>query len=470
MPKRSRSPRRGLPSCRTTELPIYFLGPEADSIALYEQLFADCMGVYFRYLDDFGDPVVVPAARRSASSRSGSSTKTRCSRTTPGFSRASISCASIFMFPRKFLGFELTGLDRDLAAAEGEDRRHPVCIRRSQRAAGGRRAAVDVRALCGAGGQPVRKDHRPHRAEVEPARISCRARPQPLSRLRTAPPARGLRALLRRTDKVPVQPLYSGFARKAAQTSAGAFYTVRRLPRRRTVEEKRYGVSSDYTGTDMFISLSELAGIDDDTADRRAERPRAMLQPAPDRTVCRSVPAAPIFVWSTISRSTCVCVAGPTPAARAGRAAAAQPQRNGPYRHRDLAPRSTCSAPIISVLSSAARGRNGQALREMLSMFGELSDSVTERRIRGVRSVDSRPIVRRIRQRSGIGAARGIEITVTIDEKAFEGTGIFLLGAVLDRFFAEYSALQPFHPDRDPLGRTRRDHAMAAAHGNAKPL
>jgi len=26
---------------------------------------------------------------------------------------------------------------------------------------------------------------------------------------------------------------------------------------------------------------------------------------------------------------------------------------------------------------------------------------------------------------------------VTIDEKAFEGTGIFLLGALLDRFFAE---------------------------------
>jgi type VI secretion system protein ImpG len=89
-------------------------------------------------------------------------------------------------------------------------------------------------------------------------------------------------------------------------------------------------------------------------------------------------------------------------------------------------------------------GHNASALREMLSMFGELSDSVTERRIRGVRSVDSRPIVRRIRQRSGIGAARGIEITVTIDEKAFEGAGVFLLGAVLDRFFAEYSGLNHF--------------------------
>ena len=77
-------------------------------------------------------------------------------------------------------------------------------------------------------------------------------------------------------------------------------------------------------------------------------------------------------------------------------------------------------------------------------MFGEVTDSVTERRIHGVRNVDSRPIVRRIRQRAGIGAARGIEITVTIDERAFEGTGIFLLGAVLDRFFAEYSGFNHF--------------------------
>src|SRR3982074_1538743 len=40
--------------------------------------------------------------------------------------------------------------------------------------------------------------------------------------------------------------------------------------------------------------------------------------------------------------------------------------------------------------------------------------------------------------------SRGIEITVTIDEKAFEGTGAFLLGAVLDRFFAEYSGFNNF--------------------------
>ena len=61
-----------------------------------------------------------------------------------------------------------------------------------------------------------------------------------------------------------------------------------------------------------------------------------------------------------------------------------------------------------------------------------------------MRSVDSRPVVRRLRQRTGTGTARGTEITVVLEEKAFEGTGVFLLGAVLDRFFAEYAGLNHF--------------------------
>ena len=77
-------------------------------------------------------------------------------------------------------------------------------------------------------------------------------------------------------------------------------------------------------------------------------------------------------------------------------------------------------------------------------MFADLADNTTERKIRGIRSVESRPVIRRIRERIGIGAGRGLEITVTLDEKAFEGSGAFLLGAILDRFFSEYSALNHF--------------------------
>ena len=43
-----------------------------------------------------------------------------------------------------------------------------------------------------------------------------------------------------------------------------------------------------------------------------------------------------------------------------------------------------------------------------------------------------------------MGIARGLEITVTFQERAFEGSGVFLLGAILDHFFAEYTALNHF--------------------------
>ncbi len=89
-------------------------------------------------------------------------------------------------------------------------------------------------------------------------------------------------------------------------------------------------------------------------------------------------------------------------------------------------------------------GNSARALREILATFAELSDSAIERRLRGILSVESRPVVRRLRRQGGIGPARGIEITLTLDDKAFEGSGAFLLGAVLDRFFCEYAAFNNF--------------------------
>jgi type VI secretion system protein ImpG len=69
---------------------------------------------------------------------------------------------------------------------------------------------------------------------------------------------------------------------------------------------------------------------------------------------------------------------------------------------------------------------------------------VTERRIRGVMGMSSRPITRRLRQANGFNAARGVEITVSFDEKAFGDSGVMILGAALDRFFAEYSTINSF--------------------------
>jgi type VI secretion system protein ImpG len=39
---------------------------------------------------------------------------------------------------------------------------------------------------------------------------------------------------------------------------------------------------------------------------------------------------------------------------------------------------------------------------------------------------------------------RGLEVTVTCDEGAFAGSSSFLLGSVLNRFFAKYASINSF--------------------------
>jgi type VI secretion system protein ImpG len=98
------------------------------------------------------------------------------------------------------------------------------------------------------------------------------------------------------------------------------------------------------------------------------------------------------------------------------------------------------------------------ALRETLMLFADLSDGATERRIQGIRSLAPRPVVRRIRTAQGAAAARGLELTVALDDKAFEGSGAFLMGAALDRFFVEYVAINHF--TQTVIGTAERGEIM----------
>ncbi|MDZ4393633.1 type VI secretion system baseplate subunit TssF, partial [Cypionkella sp.] len=84
------------------------------------------------------------------------------------------------------------------------------------------------------------------------------------------------------------------------------------------------------------------------------------------------------------------------------------------------------------------------ALRELLTLFTDVSAQVTERQLQGLKAVTSRPVTRTIQRAGGYHAARGTEVTLRFDERAFEGSGVFLLGAVLDRFFAEYASINSF--------------------------
>jgi type VI secretion system protein ImpG len=426
--------------CRTGNLPLYFTGPEADAAALYEQLFAHCTGIYFRYLDAFGDPVVVAASSQclhQVGFDSDDALFPSDHRVFEGFDLL----REFFVFPRKFLGCNLTRLGEVLPQLRAKtiDILFAFDEVNARLAASVHPSMFSIYAAPAINLFEKSTDRIPlkssqHEYQVVPDR----------SHYLDYEPHRLLEVYahyLGGREKVPVQPLYSA-SLEGSQNPAGPHFTFRRLPRRRTVEEKRLGVSSDYTGTDMFISLSSLAGTDDDAA----------IAELSVRALCSNrhlTEHLPIGVggadFRLIDDSTLdlVCVAGPTPPR--------EPIVAQLRSRRETAHTGTVTWRLVNMLSTnhlglveRGAGRNAQALRETLSMFADMNDAVTERRIGGIRKVDSRPIVRRIQQRGGVGMARGIEITVTIDEKAFEGTGVFLLGAVLERYFAEYAGFNNF--------------------------
>jgi type VI secretion system protein ImpG len=244
-------------------------------------------------------------------------------------------------------------------------------------------------------------------------------------------------------EKVAVRPLYSAsMDRMSGTPDSKLFYTVRRLPRRRTSDERRFGTSSDYTGTDMFISFVEPSEIDGQGAAVELST-RALCS---NRHLTEHLPigaGGADFRFLDDVTLDVICIAGPTPPQ--------EPVVSQLRSRSETAHLGVVTWRLVNMLSmnhlgliERGSGRNAAALREVLAMFANLSDSGTERKIRGIRSVDSRSIVRRVRERRGIGAGRGVEVTVLLDEKAFEGSGVFLLGAILDRYFAEYSALNHF--------------------------
>jgi len=93
----------------------------------------------------------------------------------------------------------------------------------------------------------------------------------------------------------------------------------------------------------------------------------------------------------------------------------------------------------------AGEGEEAAAgLRDLLELYCEENNPLAVRQIEGLLTVRSEPVVRRVTAPGPISFARGLVITLTFDEAAFEGMGVFTLGSVLEQFFAKYVSLNSF--------------------------
>jgi len=83
-------------------------------------------------------------------------------------------------------------------------------------------------------------------------------------------------------------------------------------------------------------------------------------------------------------------------------------------------------------------------LRAILDLYGDGRDPGIRKQIDGVKSIKCSPTILRFTETIPVAFVRGLEVAVTFDETAFKGTGCFLLGAVLEQFFAKYVSINSF--------------------------
>lgn len=210
------------------------------------------------------------------------------------------------------------------------------------------------------------------------------------------------------------------------------FYTLYRMPRRLSERQRRSGPRSSYVGSEVFISLVD----GEEGPFRTGLKQLALDVVCTNRDLPLHMPLGQSSTDFTLQTGAPVesirCVAGPTP-----------PKPS--YAHGETAWRliSHLSLNYLS-LTDGPTGKGAAALRELLGLYADQSEATLRREIDSVLSAQSRPVIRHLPVDGLLAFGRGVEVTITCDETGFVGAGSFLLGAVLERFFARYVSINAF--------------------------
>lgn len=229
------------------------------------------------------------------------------------------------------------------------------------------------------------------------------------------------------------RPFYA-IADETRRGDRGAYFTVRRTPRVLSAKQRRISSRASYVGSEVFLSLVD----GNETPYRHDLRELGLETLCTNRDLPLFMPVGRGNTDFTIVIAAPVksirCLAGPT-----------KPKPPSTFGPGDNAWRllSHLSLNYLS-LTDTNEQRGAGALRELLTLYGDMAEPAVNRQIEGVRSIASEPIIRPVPTPGPLTFARGLQVSVTCDESAFEGAGVFLLGAVLDQFFAKYVSINSF--------------------------
>ncbi len=229
---------------------------------------------------------------------------------------------------------------------------------------------------------------------------------------------------LRANVEQEFRPFY--FAREAAGPR-GAYFNVHRVPLMNPAQDG----AGEYKGSDVYLSLVDAA----------AAPYRTDLKQLGVRVLCtnRHLPCdlarGESVTYSIDGPSTGYSIAG----------------MSTPTLPRPAFPDGEVGWRLVSHLSlnyfsllGGPEAESASALQQLLKLYAPSESHTMRKQVEGIRTVAAKQIVRRADFPGPITFARGLEIIVTFDETAFEGTGFFVLGSVLEQFFARYASLNSF--------------------------
>ena len=225
------------------------------------------------------------------------------------------------------------------------------------------------------------------------------------------------------------EPLYR--RHDSAGDADQAFYSVRRVPRILSQQQRLRGPRTGYIGTELYLALVDpndapvstlVSQLSVDALCSNRDLPLTLaVGSAEDFSFEGSFPVQGVR-----------CIKGPT------RPAAPALEGEAPWRllsHLQL--------NYLSLVDSDAH-EGAAGLRELLSLYGLDPRSPLHKQVEGVVSVSSKPAITRVPVPGPIAFGRGVEVNLTLDERAFEGSGIMVLATVLEHFLARHASLNSF--------------------------
>jgi type VI secretion system protein ImpG len=418
-------------------LPLFLRGPGGLAIGLYEQLLANAVAVIVR---PRGSPArwqatIDPSEIRRVGFRDDEAILPLGSRSFQGYRLLH----EYFAIPERFLFVELGGLAPALRRCQSSELEIFILFDRVSRVLENRVDASMFALFCSPAVNlfPKRAD----RIHLDDRRAGLHVLPD-----RTRPldyeayQVTEVVGFGEGDHQQEFLPFYASFDRAASFDRPGrhgpspAYYTARREHRILSEKEGRLGTRTSYIGSELYLGL-----VDAQEAPYRSDlRQLAVRLLCTNRDLALLMPVGVGETDFTPEISTPVqsvrCLVGPTPP----RPALSYGTGESAWR---LA--NHLSLNYASLVDDPQRG-GAAALREMLALYADRSEPHIGKQIDGVHSVVARSVTRPVPADGPLAFARGLEITLTCDESSFEGSGVFLLGAVLEEFFARYVSLNSF--------------------------